>query len=679
VAAGLCLIALLIYSDSFTAGFTLDNRGLLLEDPRIRQATKENLSLIFERTYWWPYGESGLYRPVATLSYLFNYAILGDGTRPAGYHGVNFLLHFGNVLLVLALARRLIRRFWPAVLAALLWAVHPILTESVTNIVGRPDLLAGGAILGGLLAYLRSAAATGWRRWAWLAGLMGITTIGVLSKETAVVIPAVIALYELSFWKERRQWGSLVLGICASLPAILLMLSLRSAALAGLPPMVFPSWDNPLAGADFWTAKLTALGIVGKYVAILLWPAHLSCDYSYAQIPLKLTAQSWCDWSLLIGAAVGAAIAFRAHRGAFFAAGLAALAFLPTSNLLFPIGTIMAERFLYLPSVAFAICLVVGAYALAARMRATWLASVVLAFIAAALAARTYVRNRDWRDDLSLATAASAVSPHSYKSHSLLAAALFNADPSHSNIDAVIAEAEKSLAILKPLAEASTPPQPFDRAGRYHLTKGDRIQGKGAPTSESRKAHARALELLLKCRSIAEANYQDLAAKACARGRAPLERDGVRLGALERQITSLYLRLGDAPAARAGATRAVESDPLNADGYHGLAALQAAAGQADDAAVTLIEGTLLTSDVGLRQDLLRLYQSGLDQDGCAIQATGQLAGAINPACAVVRRHFCAASARVVARHTRNERPELAEPLRTAALRDFGCEVVVGSR
>src|SRR3954452_4636924 len=107
VALGLCLLTLLAYSNSFGAGFALDNRGLILEDTRIREATPENLALIFQHTYWWPYGESGLYRPLTTLSYLFNYATLGGGTAPAGYHWVNFLLHTANALLVYTLGLRL--------------------------------------------------------------------------------------------------------------------------------------------------------------------------------------------------------------------------------------------------------------------------------------------------------------------------------------------------------------------------------------------------------------------------------------------------------------------------------------------------------------------------------------------------------------------------------------------
>jgi hypothetical protein len=108
-AAALALLTFLAFANSFSAGFVLDNKGLLLQDPRLRELTVENIRLIFQHTYWWPTGEAGLYRPFTTLSFLFNYAVLGNAQEPAGYHWINFFLHLGNVFLVYALARRLLR------------------------------------------------------------------------------------------------------------------------------------------------------------------------------------------------------------------------------------------------------------------------------------------------------------------------------------------------------------------------------------------------------------------------------------------------------------------------------------------------------------------------------------------------------------------------------------------
>ena len=90
VAIGLCAAALLAFANSFGAGFALDNKALILEDPRLQLATPQTLELIFQHTYWWPHGEAGLYRPLTTLSYLFNYAVLDNGTHQAGYHWLNF-------------------------------------------------------------------------------------------------------------------------------------------------------------------------------------------------------------------------------------------------------------------------------------------------------------------------------------------------------------------------------------------------------------------------------------------------------------------------------------------------------------------------------------------------------------------------------------------------------------
>jgi tetratricopeptide (TPR) repeat protein len=678
--AVLAAVTLLAYSNSFGGGLVFDSRGLILEDARIRAATGQNLDLILRHTYWWPYGESGLYRPVATLSYLFNYAVLGNAERPAGYHGVNFLLHFGNVLLAFALARRLVGAFGPALFVAALWAVHPVLTESVTNIVGRPDLLAGMAILGGVLIYVKSAEAQGWRRWAWLVALTVVTMAGVFSKESAIVLPGVVTLFELTWWRERRRGRALLLGCLAILPAVLIMLYQRAVVLARVPPAFLPFWDNPLTGADFWAAKLTALRIIAKYLGLLVWPARLSCDYSYAQIPFAHGAlQDWLGWLVVAAVVAGAALAFRFNRTVFFAAGLAFLTWLPTSNLLFPIGTIMAERFLYLPCLAFTVCLVLAVYAPARRLGQARLAAVALGLIVVAFAARTWVRNRDWRDDVSLMTAAVETSPRSYKTHSALAAALFDRDPSHADMGRVIEEAEEALTILEPLPESRKPPLAYHRAGQYYLAQGDLarergLEGGATAAPDGTRAYRRALELLERCRTIATASHQELAANARARGRPIPELDTSRLADVERKIVAARLGLGDPRGAAEAARRALDAEPQSVSAYRQLATALVAAGRMDEAAVALAQGVMITSDMSLREDLLRLYRDGLDTEGCAVVARGPYETAVNPTCGIVRKHSCAAVAASMRLYVRTGRRNLAEQLKASALRDIGCAV-----
>ena len=319
-ALALIVLTLAAYANSFDSGFVMDSRGLIVSDPRVHDASSENIRLIFEHTYWWPNGEAGLYRPFTTLSWLFNYAIAGNREQPAGYHLINLLLHSANVLMAYALALRFLRRMWPAFFIAAVWAVHPVLTESVTNIAGRPDLLAAGAILGGLLVYLRSVEATGWRRAVWLATLTTVTAVGVFSKESAAVIPAAIVLYELTFrpvGQAGRRWGSAqIMGLLATLVPIAVMLYVRSRVFAGTPPYEVAFTDNPIGGVDFVTGRLTALRIVARYFALIAWPDKLSADYSWSEIPLATGSAG--DW--IVAIAVIALVPATIRNGTTFSA-----------------------------------------------------------------------------------------------------------------------------------------------------------------------------------------------------------------------------------------------------------------------------------------------------------------------------------------------------------------------
>jgi len=664
-AAALCLLTLAAYSNSFSAGFVFDNKGLLLEDTRIREATAENLGLILQHTYWWPYGESGLYRPFATLSYLFNYAVLGNGENPEGYHWINLLLHLGNVLLVYAVARRLFHKFWPPVFVAALWAVHPVLTESVTNIIGRVDLLAAMAVLSGLLFYLKSTEARGARRWMWLAALMAVTFIGVFSKESAVVIPGVIVLYELVWWKERKNWKGALLGCAVLAPPLLAMWYARSVVMAGTSASEFSFVDNPLVAADFWTARLTALKVIARYLGLLIWPARLSADYSYAEIPLAQgTVSDWIAW-ISVAAVAAALIWFRRDRAIVFVAGFAALALLPAANLLFPIGAIMAERFLYLPAIALSVCTVMALFALPQRV-----ALIALYVIAAAFAIRTWVRNTDWQDDLTSARAMVRSAPDSYKGHALLASALYD---SHADIDSVIAEAEKSVAPLQQLPDPKNYAPPFEQAGLFYLAKGDALltrdaDGRMATPLQARQAYQRSREVLERCRSIAEGNNL-LENRARPRG-AP-EIKPLRYADLYRLLSEAELRLGDTSRALDDARRALNLSPFSAPMYLQLADVLVHSGRAEESAVALMEGEIITNDPGLKNQLAQLYRGGLDPQGCAaVEKDSQVM--LNPSCEIVHRHLCEASAAAEQIYTVAGRADLAAGAKDLAVQKLGC-------
>jgi tetratricopeptide (TPR) repeat protein len=606
--AALCALVLLAYSNSWQGGFILDNRSLLA-DPRIREVTPENAALILKRTYWWPSGESGLYRPFTTFSYLFNYAVLGDRDQPAGYHWINLLLHLGNVLLAYALALRLVRRFWPSLFIAALWAVHPVLTESVTNIVGRADLLAGMAVLSGLLLYWKSAEARGWNRAAWLAALAAVTTIGVFSKESAVAILPLIVLYELVWWNPCLHHRPLLWGTAATLLPIAAMLFARSAVLARSLPAEFPFTDNPIVGADWWTGRLTAIQVIGRYLRVFLWPLGLSCDYSYNQIPLaRGTAGEGIACAVVLAAAIFGILLYRWNRTCFFLACFAFLNFLPGSNFLFPIGTIMAERLLYLPALGLAGCLVLAIYSIE-NTRMAVIAPAVLCLIVAAFGVRTWMRNLDWQSDLAMATASLRVSPNSFKLHRLLAESLFASDPTHANIDAVIAEQTRSLALLETAPAVLRPPDVYQQAGYYYVIKADQLRGFGRIRTDA--PNQSAVQALLECIEI------DQAARARFRASHHLNASSLPAGDAQAYLllSIAYLGLEDADKAYQAADTARGLNPLNPRIYQQLSSVLHVKQRNQEAQFAAIEEKAITSlQQGKWQDAADLSERILDID-----------------------------------------------------------------
>jgi protein O-mannosyl-transferase len=458
---GLVLIA---YSNASQSDLVFDNASIIGRDPRIRQATSQNIGAIVDGGYRYTNPNDGLYRPLTTFTYLLNYAVFGNGTRPAGYHWVNLAIHAINVSLVYALGLLILGEIAPAWALAALWGLHPVLTESVTNIVGRADLLAAFGVLAGLLFHVMGASAAGKRgKFAWLAGVAAAQGVGLFSKESAVVLPAVMLLYDLTCVDRARWRARAPAYIALAMPvAAYLLLRMRVH-----PHMAVGFAENPLIHAGFWTARMTAVHVIGKLVGLFFWPARLSADYSYNAVPLFDWSLNGDDVEAILALAVclgGAVLAWVLARGRrsgkpmLFFLAFFFVAVVPTSNLIVPIGSIMAERFLYLPSVGLAGLLAVAVVALGHRLplrrpaaaRVAW-ASLGIACLA--LAARTYARNSDWKDEVSLWTSATEVCPNSGKAHYNLGQALQRIP---GRLDDAIAEYRTALRIDPSDAESHT-------------------------------------------------------------------------------------------------------------------------------------------------------------------------------------------------------------------------------
>jgi tetratricopeptide (TPR) repeat protein len=660
--------ALLAYSNSFRAGFAFDNTGLILQDSRIRAATSENLHLILTQEYWYNRMTTGLYRPLTTFSYLVNYAIFGNGLHPAGYHWVNFALHAINIALVYLLGLLLFQetklKERLALALAAVWAVHPVLTESVTNIVGRADLLAAFGVLAGLLCHVQGGAASGWRKLAWLAGLALAATVGLFSKESAVVVLAAMVIYDLAF---HQTWRARAPGYLALAVPFLVFFYVRGQVLASLPSGLVPFGDNPLVGAGFWTARLTAIKVVGKYLWLLLWPSRLSCDYSYNQIPLF----TWGDWKTLAAVAACAALAavaiacYRRGKPVFFFIAFFFAALAPTSNLVILIGTIMAERFLYLPSIGFAGCLVVTVYAVCRRLPAGWpgarvAAPAALALICVAFAARTYARNFDWFDDRSLWTSAAQVCPASYKTHTSLATDLIAANG--AGVDRAVSEADRSLAILDPLPDRRNISAVYANAGLCYRMKGDSLA-----TPQSGYWYRKSLDALLHGERIDAVYNQEIRLENAARGKRTSRSGWVPLYL---ELGRTYLRLSEPRQALEALEfgRSLRPDP---EFFEEMSAAYRALGDPQQAAITLIEGLAVdSSHTQFASALVDLYQQ-TEPHSCAVRNVGGSVG-LNLDCPLVHSQTCTASRNLALLYRQGGQAANAASIVRSAIGDLGC-------
>ncbi len=656
--AVLTILTLAAFWNSFSTGLALDSRMLILGDPRIREWNTANLGLIFRHTYWWPNGEAGLYRPLTTLSFLINYSVLGNAETALGYHVINFFLHATNVLLVFALGFKLLggrRHLYTAFAIAGLWAVHPVLTESVTNVAGRADLLAAVGVLSAILMYAKASESSGNLRIRWLIGVSLATGLGVFSKESAAVVPGLILAYELCVRKRegatnRVRWNVLGLGALATLLPIAIMLSVRAAVLSNSPGAEWPFVDNPIVHATFWTGRLTALKVLARYLGLAVWPAKLSADYSYSQIPLTQgSLADWLAWFTVALATVLIVLLSRRDRLVFFFACFASLSLLPASNLFFPIGTIMAERLLYLPLVGVVAVFVLVAEGIGIKLKLP--RTVVLGFfavLAAALCLRTIVRNPDWTSDRTMAEASILTSPESFKVHRLLAAELLRSDTSVQGIARATNEADKSVSILNKLPDPLSFAEPWTLAANCHLAKANLLTAEVA-----RSEYENAVKLASRAISIAKAS------RAAYGNRTPGEASNPASAAdPNRIIAAAYLRLNRPDLGLQAALHARTIDPTNPDPYRQMADAYLQQGKAEEAAITSAEGAFATGSEELRSDLIKLYQqTDLDTQKCAVIA-GPRGPALNPACEVVRRDLCEATVRA---HRPDLRQQLACP------------------
>jgi hypothetical protein len=338
-------LAFVPYANSLLNSLVYDDYFQIVENPYVHSF--RYLRQIFGTTVWSFQGAQGItnyYRPLMTFGYLLCYQIAG--AVPFSFHLANIVLNIVVVLLLFSVVRRLSGER-VGLVAAGLFALHPLHTESVAWAAGVTDLELAVFYLLTFLLYLRLPE-TG-KRCGSRVALCGSFVLALLSKEQAMMLPVLVTLFE-HFYRDDRETTSVrqkmsrygpLWGVAA------LYLVARGIMLGGIAGIV----TRP--GLSWYEVVLSAISLLGAYVWKLVWPAHLSAYYVFHK------SSHLVDRNVLLallGLALCGVLFVLLWRRAHLLSFALILVFLPLGPVLNPKwmpASVFAERYLYLPSIGF--------------------------------------------------------------------------------------------------------------------------------------------------------------------------------------------------------------------------------------------------------------------------------------------------------------------------------------
>lgn len=374
----------------------------------------------------------GRYRPLSLITFALEVQIFGQ--NPQVSHFVNaglFGLSCGVLYLLLLLLFKGNRgealAAFVAFGASLLFAAHPIHTEAVANIKGRDEIL---TLLGSIGALYYSVLAFQQKKMSLNIWAGVIFFLALMAKENAITFLAIVPLSYYFFTAAKT--GTIIRQTAPFVAAAVIFLAIRFSVLGfAFSEPSLELMNNPFVKVEnsryipYTTGEklATVTYTMGKYLQLLIFPHPLTHDYYPRHIPVL----SWGDWqvilSLLIYLALGvyAVMRFRKKDIISYAILFYLAAFSIVSNLFFPVGTNMSERFAYIPSIGFCIALSLLAYRYLKKgdkvkaFHQVRTPLMVIGAIALLFSIKTISRNTAWKDNFTLFSTDINTSPNSAK------------------------------------------------------------------------------------------------------------------------------------------------------------------------------------------------------------------------------------------------------------------------
>ena len=409
-------VAAVTYLPALGNKFALDDGTIVSRNPTAHSVATAVRA--FGHAYW-PQ-DAGQWRPLVILSFATDWQL--SGGSPVWLHASNILWHAAATgLLVPVLAAYV--PVAAALAGGVLFAVHPVHVEAVANLVGRAEPMAAVFLFLALLAAraVRRRAGDGRATWRAEVALLAAVLAALLTKEHAAVAVALLALDDLA----TRQAGTPALpwrDYAAVVAVTVAWFLIRRGIDAGLSfTMLAPTF----VGLSTLCRISTMLPVAFILVRLLVWPFDLSPDYFPEVVPRleHPTLLGGAGLLLLVALAGLAVLSWRRNRAVSVGLFVLGISWLPTANLLFPTGIVMAERTLYLAS-AGAVLIAAAGFRWLAEWRGTRIAAAATGCAALAFGAKTALQVPVWRDNRHLALSALAAHPEAYRGRQAAARAL---------------------------------------------------------------------------------------------------------------------------------------------------------------------------------------------------------------------------------------------------------------
>lgn len=439
------VVSIIVYGNSLKNGFVLDDKYIIESNRTIRSLN--NIPGFFIAGYWagtrYEKESSSLYRPLVITTYAIDYSIWK--LKPFGYHLENLIIHTINGLLIFYIVLVILdKKQWPALIVSLLFITHPVHVEAVAGVVGRAELLAALFFLSSFCCYAGNrklqGSSTGYIVSSVFFGF------ALLCKETALVLPGIIILYDLYRFKDIKELKKNTVRYAGYLMMIVLYFIIRYAALGEF----FSSAGKGIFYKQTVQARfLTMFRVFVDYIKMLFYPAGLKADYTDYTYSLVLGYGVIISILIFITAIIIFLVSYRKNKVVFFSAGWYLICLLPVSNII-PFGAVMAERLLYLPSIGYCIGLVLLAMEGVSDNRRKQLYSGFFIILIMLFSAGTIKYNSRWFSNDTLWEYAVKKTPGNARVH--YAVGVVELDK--GNYDKAIKEFESSLKMDSDIPEA---------------------------------------------------------------------------------------------------------------------------------------------------------------------------------------------------------------------------------